>query len=128
MCLKEEFTKYISIETQMQIKKILFLQKYNKIPKFVNSFSSKSNLEFKNKEINNCGSLFVKDFEIQKMDKNVIVKPNECIFNTLSENNLYPFQTYAKLNDVNKKNIIDLRFVNNTEEPDIILLNNIFSQ
>ena len=128
MCLKEEFTKYISIETQMQIKKILFLQKYNKIPKFVNSFSSKSNLEFKNKEINNCGSLFVKDFEIQKMDKNVIVKPNECIFNTLSENNLYPFQTYAKLNDVNKKNIIDLRFVNNTEEPDIIFLNNIFSQ
>ena len=127
MCLKEDYIKYISVEAQMQIKKILFLQKYNNIPKYIKSFSSENNLELKNMEIDNCGSLFVKDFEIQQISKNEIIKPKECIFNSLSENNLYPFQTYAKLNDVNKNNIIDLRFVN-SEEPDFLLLDGDFSQ
>ena len=132
MCIKEDCPKCISIETQMQIKKILFLQKYNNIPKYGKSFSSKNNLEFKNMEISNkisnCGSLFVKDFEIREMDKNEIIKPNECIFNSLSENDLNPFQTYAKLNDINKNKIIDLRDVKNTEEPDFLFLLNHFSQ
>ena len=128
MFKKEDYTKFISIEAQMQIKKILFLQKYNNSHKYGKSFSSKNNLEFKNMEINNYGSLFVKDFEIREIDKNEIIKPNECIFNSLSENDLNPFQSYAKLNDVYKKKIIDLRIVKNTEEPDFLLLNNDFSQ
>ena len=132
MCIKEHCPKFISIETQMQIKKILFLPKYNNSPKSGKSFSSKNNLEFKNMEISNkisnCGSLFVKDFEIREMDKNEIIKPNECIFNSLSENDLNPFQTYAKLNDINKNKIIDIRIVKTTEEPDFLFFNKNFSQ
>ena len=130
MCKKDDCPKCINIETQMQIKKVLFLQKYNNSPKYAKSFSSKNN--FKNMEISNkidnCGTLFVKDFEIRQMDKNEIIKPNECIFNSFSENDLNPFQTYAKLNDIYKNKIIDLRFVKNTEEPDFLFLSNIFSQ
>ena len=132
MCIKEDCPKIISIETQMQIKKILFLQKCNNSPKYGKYFSSKNNLESKNMEIsnkiNNCGSLFVKDFEIRQMDKNEIIKPNECIFNSLSENDLNPFQTYAKLNDINKNKIIDIRIVKTTEEPDLLFFNKNFSQ
>ena len=131
MCIKEDCTKFISIETQLQIKKILFLQQYNNSNICGKSFSSKNNLELNNmkisNKINNCGSLFVKDFEIREIDKNEIIKPNKCIFNSLSENDLNPFQTYAKLNDIYKKRIIDLRIVKNTEEPDYFFLNSILS-
>ena len=128
MCTNVIFTKSISIEEQLEIKKIIFLQKYSNSPENSSSINNKKLLEIeKSNKINNCGSLYVKDFEICQITKNRI-KPKGCIFNSLPENNLNPFQSYSKLNDLDQKRIIDLRNIKDTEEPNFIFLNDIFSQ
>ena len=132
MCSKESFAKCISIDIQMQIKKTIYLQEYKKgireqifIPyekrKTIDNFE-------KTDKINNCCSLFVQDFEIKYMNNNNNIKPKECIFNSLPENNNNPFLSYAQLNDLNQKQIIDLRAINNIEEPDFLSLDNISSK
>ena len=113
----------------MEIKKIIFLQKYYNTPEIsITSINNKNlpGLENSNK-YDNCSSLYVKDFEICQITKNKI-KPKVCIFSSLPENNLNPFQAYAKLNNLYQKRIIDLRNLKDTEEPNFLLLNDIFSQ
>ena len=39
--------------------------------------------------INNCGSLFIKDFEIRYLKKEDIIKPQICAFKPLPENISY---------------------------------------
>ena len=129
MCASVDFTKNISIEEQLEIKKIIFLQKYSNTSEIsITSINNKNlpGLENSNK-YDNCSSLYVKDFEIFQITKNKI-KPKVCIFSSLPENNLNPFQTYAKLNNLYQKRIIDLRNLKDTEEPNFLLLNDIFSQ
>ena len=127
---KCDLTKYISVETQLQIKKIIFLQKYNNNFKNEIFANIKNNLDsrLENYErINNCNSLYVNCFEIRQINKNDNVQAQECIFNSLPENNLNPFQSFAKLNNLNQKRIIDIKNINSIEEePDFLFLNQSF--
>ena len=131
MCSIDNFAKFININMQMQIKKVVYLSEYDNSSKneLLNSYQKKIKLPgFENSDkIDNYGSLYVQDFEIKKIKDNNI-QPKVCIFNTLPENNLNPFLAYAKLNDLQTKKIIDLRNLKNTEEPDFFFLNEILSQ
>ena len=132
MCTKENFVKCISIDIQMQIKKTIYLQEYKKGNReqiFIPYEKSKTIVGFENADkINNCCSLYVQDFEIKYVNNDNNIKSKECKFNSLSENNNNPFLSYAQLNDLNQKQIIDLRAINNIEEPDFLLLDNISSK
>ena len=129
MCSKEKIPKYININMQMQIQKIVYLSEYKNPSKYELLKNNKNIPRFENSEkIDNYGSFYVQDFEIRTIRDNNIIQPKECIFNTLPENNSNPFLVYAKSNILHKKNIIDLRNVKNTEEPDYYLLNDILSQ
>ena len=133
MCFKDDLAKYISVEEQMDIKKIIFLQKLNSNAKNKISNSFRNDSKFSGLEnydkINNCNSLYVKEFEIKQINKKDIIQPKACIFNSLPEYNLKPFQSFAKLNNLNQNKIIDLRIVKDTEEEfDLNFLNDIFSQ
>ena len=63
--------------------------------------------------INNCGSLFIKDFEIRYIKKEEIVKPQICAFKPLPEN-INPF--LAEKFDLNLKRFIDLKTINTRNE------------
>ena len=127
---KVKYSKYISIDSQMEIKKIIFLQEYkNDYKNKLNIFSEKyKNIpKFDNSDkINNYASIYVHDFDIKQIN-NKEKTPKKCIFNSLSEYNLNPFLSYAKNNDINQKKIIDLRNIKDTEEPSFLFLNNIFT-
>ena len=131
MCSIDNFAKFININMQMQIKKVVYLSEYNNSSKneLLNSYQKKIKLQgFENSnKIDNYDSLYVQDFEIKKIKDNNI-QPKVCIFNNLPENNLNPFLVYAKSNDLHKKKIIDLRNLKNTEEQDFFFLNDILSQ
>ena len=133
MCSKESSAKYISIDIQMQIKKTIYLQEYKKgnsqqiyIPYENNKNKNITGFENADK-INNCYSLYVQDFDIKYMNNDNIINTKECTFNTLPENISNPFLSYAQLNDLNHKNIIDLTTINNIEEPNLLLLDDISS-
>ena len=63
--------------------------------------------------IKNCGSLYIKDFEIKYLREGDINKPRLCSFNTLPEN-INPLLTEKF--DLNQKRFIDLKIMQNTEE------------
>ena len=63
--------------------------------------------------INNCGSLYIKDFKIRYLRKEDINKPQKCSFIPLSEN-LNPF--LEEKFDLNQKRFIDLKVIGDTEE------------
>ena len=63
--------------------------------------------------IKNCGSLYIKDFEIKYLIEGDINKPRLCFFNTLPEN-INPLLTEKF--DLNQKRFIDLKIMQNTEE------------
>ena len=131
MCSIDNFAKFININMQMQIKKVVYISEYDNSSKneLLNTYQKKIKLPgFENSDkIDNYGSLYVQDFEIKKIKDNNI-QPKVCIFNNLPENNLNPFLVYAKSNDLHKKKIIDLRNLKNTEEQDFFFLNDILSQ
>ena len=54
----------------------------------------------------------------------------KCIFSSLPENDLNPFQSFYKSNKLNQKRIIDIRNIKDIEEDPAFLFlnNNIFSQ
>ena len=70
--------------------------------------------------INNCGSLFIKDFEIRYIKMEDIIKPQICSFKPLQEN-INPF--LAEKFDLNQKRFIDLKSINTGNES----IYNIFS-
>ena len=115
----------------MQIKKTVYLKEMKKLNNKGQNISlkKKKNLpKFQNADkIDNCCSLNVHDFEIKYINDNTI-KSNQCIFNSLPENKFNPFLSYEQLNDLNQKQIIDLKSVNNIQEPDFLLLDDVFSQ
>ena len=63
--------------------------------------------------IKNCGSQYIKDFEIKYLREGDINKPRLCSFNTLPEN-INPLLTEKF--DLNQKRFIDLKIMQNTEE------------
>ena len=132
MRTNEKIPKFISIDMQMQIKKILYLSEYDNVPRNKVFNSNQNNLKFPGFEnsdkIDNCGSLHVPDFEFKTLSNNNAIQPKECIFNKLPENNLNPFLTYSKSNDSHQQIIIDLRTIKDTQEPDFVLLNDMLSQ
>ena len=70
--------------------------------------------------INNCGSLFIKDFEIRYIKMEDIIKPQICSFKPLPENiNLFLAEKF----DLNQKRFIDLKSINTGNES----IYNIFS-
>ena len=130
---KVNFTKYINIDSQMEIRKIVYLRKFKNDSKDKLNLSSDNSEKNKNiskflnsDKINNCGSLYIQDFEIKHLNYN-IVKQKKCKFNSLPEHTLNPFLSYSTLNDINENKIIDLRNIKDTEEP-TLLLNNIYSE
>ena len=71
MCTNVIFTKSISIEEQLEIKKIIFLQKYSNTPEKSSTINNKKLQGLENTNIiNNFNSLYVKDFEICQIAKN----------------------------------------------------------
>ena len=135
MCSNDNLTKIISVESQLEIKKIIFLKKYNNnnvnkgvSKNFLNNF--KSGLE-NYENINNCNSLFVNCFDIKLVNQKDVIQPMKCIFSSLPENDLNPFQSFYKSNNLSQKRIIDIRKIKDTEEDPAFLFlnnNNIFSQ
>ena len=134
MCSNDDLTKIISVESQLEIKKIVFLKKYNNnninkgvSKNFLNNF--KSGLE-NYENINNCNSLFVNCFDIKLVNQKDDIQDKKCIFGSLPENDLNPFQTFYKSNNLSQKRIIDIRKIKDTEEDPAFLFlnNNIFSQ
>ena len=125
----EYLPKYINIDMQMQIRKIVYLSEYKKSSRYELLKNTINLPRFENSDkTDNYGSLYVQDFEIKTKRDNNIILAKECIFNTIPENNSNPFLVYAKSNNLHKKKIIDLRNVKNTEEPDYYLLNDILSK
>ena len=134
MCSHDDLTKIISVESQLEIKKIVFLKKYNNnntkngvSKKLLNNF--KSGLE-NYQNINNCNSLYVNCFDIKLVNKKDDMQAMKCIFSSLPENDLNPFQSFYKSNKLNQKRIIDIRNIKDIEEDPAFLFlnNNIFSQ
>ena len=125
MCSKESCAKYISIDIQMQIKKTIYLREYKKgnDKRMSVPYEKNKNITgFENADkINNCYSLYVQDFDIKYMNNDNIINTKECTFNTLPENISNPFLSYAQLNDLNYKNIIDLATINNIQEANLLL-------
>ena len=115
----------------MQIKKTIYLQEYKKenCKQISIPYEKNKNITgFENADkINNCYSLYVQDFDIKYMNNDNIINTKECTFNTLPENISNPFLSYAQLNDLKHKNIIDLTTINNIEEPNLLLLDDISS-
>ena len=132
MYINDNSVKYINIEIQMQIKKTVYLQEMEKLNNKSQNipFKKKKNLpKFQNADkIDNCCSLNVHDFEIKYINDNNTIKSNQCLFNSLPENKFNPFLSYEQLNDWNQKQIIDLKSVNNIQEPDFLLLDDVLSQ
>ena len=63
--------------------------------------------------INNCGSLFIKDFKIRYVKKEEIIRPQVCSFKPLQDN-LNPF--LVEKFDLSERRFIDLKNVNNADE------------
>ena len=103
--LENEFEKKVYIvENKDERKNRLHSEAANKI-----LYSSVENID----KIKNCGSLYIKDFEVKYLRKEDINKPKLCSFNTLPEN-INPFK--AEKFDLNQKRFIDLKIMENTEE------------
>ena len=110
--LDNKFEKIVYIvEKKEERKNRLNLEAQNKI--------GNSKVENIN-NINNSGSLFVKDFEIKYLRKEDIIKPHICDFKPLPEN-INPLLTQQF--DLYQKRFIDLKNIINTGENDY----NIFS-
>ena len=120
MYTNDKRTKYINIDIQEKMRRILFLKKYkNNANKFC---SSKNNIKipgFENADkINNCCSFHTEDFEMKYLDEDNLVKPQECIFNSFPESKLNPFLEFSKMNDLHEKITINVKAIKNLEEPD----------
>ena len=103
--LENKFEKKVYIvENKDERKNRLHSEAANKI-----LYSSVENID----KINNCHSLYIKDFEVKYLRKEDINKPKLCSFNTLPEN-IKPFK--AEKFDLNQKRFIDLKMMENTEE------------
>ena len=103
--LENKFEKKVYIvENEEERKNRLHSEAANKI-----LYSSVENID----KIKNCGSLYIKDFEVKYLRKEDINKPKLCSFNTLPEN-INPFK--AEKFDLNQKRFIDLKMMENTEE------------
>ena len=103
--LENKFEKKVYIvENEEERKNRLHSEAANKI-----LYSSVENID----KINNCHSLYIKDFEVKYLRKEDINKPKLCSFNTLPEN-INPFK--AEKFDLNQKRFIDLKMMENTEE------------
>ena len=103
--LENKFEKKVYIvENKDERKNRLHSEAANKI-----LYSSVENID----KINNCHSLYIKDFEVKYLRKEDINKPKLCSFNTLPEN-INPFK--AEKFDLNQKRFIDLKIMENTEE------------
>ena len=103
--LENKFEKKVYIvENEEERKNRLHSEAANKI-----LYSSVENID----KINNCHSLYIKDFEVKYLRKEDINKPKLCSFNTLPEN-INPFK--AEKFDLNQKRFIDLKIMENTEE------------
>ena len=120
MYTNDKRTKYINIDIQNKIKRILYLKQYkNNTNKFCSSQNNIKIPGFENADkINNCSSLHIEDFDLKYFNEDNIVKPQECIFNSFPERKLNPFLEYSKLNDLHKKVIINVKAIKNLEEPD----------
>ena len=103
--LENKFEKKVYIvENEEERKNRLHSEAANKI-----LYSSVENID----KIKNCGSLYIKDFEVKYLRKEDINKPKLCSFNALPEN-INPFK--AEKFDLNQKRFIDLKMMENTEE------------
>ena len=103
--LDNKFEKIVYIvEKKEERKNRLNLEAQNKI--------GNSKVENIN-NINNNGSLFVKDFEIKYLRKEDIIKPHICDFKPLPEN-INPLLTQQF--DLYQKRFIDLKNIINTGE------------
>ena len=103
--LENKFEKIVYIvENGEQKKTRIKFEEQNKI--------RNSKVENINK-INNCGSLFIKDFKIRYVNKEEIIKPQICSFKPLQDN-LNPF--LVEKFDLSERRFIDLKNVNNADE------------
>ena len=103
--LENKFEKKVYIvENKDERKNRLHSEAANKI-----LYSSVENID----KIKNCGSLYIKDFEVKYLRKEGMNKPKLCSFNALPEN-INPFK--AEKFDLNQKRFIDLKMMENTEE------------
>ena len=124
MCQNRSFNEFKFIDIENRFEKFVYIventgERKNRLNLEAQNRINNSNIVNINK-INNCGSLYVKDFRIRYLRKEDINKPQICNFNPLQEN-INPFLSLKF--DFEQKRFIDLKNIQDTEEN----IKNIFS-
>ena len=124
MCQNRCFNEFKLLDIENRFEKFVYMVENTEERK------NRLNLEAQNRinnssivninKINNCGSLYIKDFKIRYLRKEDINKPQICNFNPLQEN-INPFLSLKF--DFEQKRFIDLKNIQDTEEN----IKNIFS-
>ncbi len=124
MCQNRCFNEFKLLDIENRFEKFVYMVENTEERK------NRLNLEAQNRinnssivninKINNCGSLYIKDFKIRYLRTEDINKPQICNFNPLQEN-INPFLSLKF--DFEQKRFIDLKNIQDTEEN----IKNIFS-
>ena len=106
-----EEIKILNVENTME--KVIYMVESNAERKNRLKFEAQNKIKNSKVEninyINNCGSLFIKDFQIRYLKMEDIIKPQLCTFKPLPEN-INPF--LAEKFDLSQRRFIDLKTIN----------------
>ena len=106
-----EEIKILNVENTME--KVVYMVESNAERKNRLKFEAQNKIKNSKVEninyINNCGSLFIKDFQIRYLKMEDIIKPQLCTFKPLPEN-INPF--LAEKFYLSQRRFIDLKTIN----------------
>ena len=124
MCQNRCFNEFKLLDIENRFEKFVYMVENTEERKNRLNFESQNRINNSSivniNKINNCGSLYIKDFKIRYLRKEDINKPQICNFNPLQENK-NPFLSLKF--DFEQKRFIDLKNIQDTEEN----IKNIFS-
>ena len=106
-----EEIKILNVENTME--KVIYMVESNAERKNRLKFEAQNKIKNSKVEninyINNCGSLFIKDFQIRYLKTEDIMKPQLCTFKPLPENiNAFLAEKF----DLSQRRFIDLKTIN----------------
>ena len=124
MCQNRCFNEFKLLDIENRFEKFVYMVENTEERKNRLNFESQNRINNSSivniNKINNCGSLYIKDFKIRYLRTEDIKKSQICNFNPLQEN-INPFLSLKF--DFEHKRFIDLKNIQNTEEN----IKNIFS-
>ena len=124
MCQNRCFNEFKLLDIENRFEKFVYMVENTEERKNRLNFEAQNRINNSSivniNKINNCGSLYIKDFKIRYLRTEDINKPQICNFNPLQEN-INPFLSLKF--DFEQKRFIDLKNIQDTEEN----IKNIFS-